>query len=124
MPTKRPPDPQAAQQKRAKRHCSLCKAEGHHCRNCQQTQVPQAPNQAVLPTEPEIPLVQDPLTGHFTKEAGPILSTINWGACTYVIFDVETTGGSRTDDNIIELSAWRQTGLTGSILKKGFLTHR
>jgi DNA polymerase III epsilon subunit-like protein len=32
-------------------------------------------------------------------------SRINWDKCMYVIFDLETTGDSRTDDNIIKIAA-------------------
>jgi DNA polymerase III epsilon subunit-like protein len=30
---------------------------------------------------------------------------IKWEECIYVLFDLKTTGGSRTDDDIIELAA-------------------
>lgn len=33
-----------------------------------------------------------------------ISPNINWDQVCYVLFDLETTGGSRTSDNIIELA--------------------
>jgi DNA polymerase III alpha subunit (gram-positive type) len=60
----------------------------------------------VPPTETEEPLVQDPPTGHLNQPPQQIAATINWSESVYVIFDIETTGGHRTDDDIIELSAW------------------
>ena len=97
MPPKRHPDQQSALNKKSKRHCSTCKAEGHDRRNS---------NRAIPQTGTEIPLVEDHPTGHLNQPTPRIQPTITLDESVYVIFDIETTGGRRTDDDIIELSAW------------------
>jgi hypothetical protein len=46
--------------------------------------------------------VESPPVAQPTPQMTP---RIKWEECIYVLFDLETTGGSRTDDDIIELAA-------------------
>jgi DNA polymerase III epsilon subunit-like protein len=88
-----------------RRKCGNCKAEGHDLRNCPLTCASSARNFAIEGDENENGV------GARSPEAPPkppaptVESTINWDQVCYVLFDLETTGGSRTDDDIIEIAA-------------------
>ena len=89
----------------AKRLCGICKAPGHDRRICPQrpatlvtdvVKVPAEQQNAIIASVPAPPVQQS------TAQKAP---RIKWEECLYVLFDVETTGLSRTGDNIIEIAA-------------------
>jgi len=87
------------------RKCGHCKAEGHDKRNCPVLKAERALNVA-----PEAPVVQH--GGAPTPPEPPIdpvpvqiPTRVDWGKAFYVVFDLETTGGSRVNDDIMEISA-------------------
>jgi Exonuclease len=88
-----------------KRKCGGCGLEGHDRRNCPagpgaaprkaaRKRVVQADGVAEAPQEP-------PLEATVVQEA----STLDWDKVLYVVFDLETTGRSRQQHEIIELAA-------------------
>jgi DNA polymerase III alpha subunit (gram-positive type) len=57
---------------------------------------------------------------HPPAAAAPLVdANVNWDKVCYVLFDLETTGGSRTDDDIIELVAAMVLGPDGIALEDG-----
>jgi DNA polymerase III epsilon subunit-like protein len=88
-----------------KRKCGACGAEGHDCCNCPASpgaakrkaarkQVVEANGVAEAPQEP-------PLVATVVRDA----SILDWDKVLYVVFDLETTGRSRQQHEIIELAA-------------------
>jgi DNA polymerase III epsilon subunit-like protein len=88
-----------------RRKCSNCKGEGHDRRNCPSLRATTASFLA-----PEVATDQNAVGGGAcgpTPGSAVIEATTNlpWDQVLYVLFDLETTGGSRTDDEIIEIAA-------------------
>ena len=88
-----------------RRKCRHCKGEGHDRRNCPSLRPTQVPNSAIGAVEVQNRVVERPsgsLPGSVLRDNS---TEIDWNQVCYVLFDLETTGGSRTDDDIIELAA-------------------
>jgi DNA polymerase III epsilon subunit-like protein len=90
---------------RKRRKCSNCKEEGHDRRNCPLIRVSSATNLAILGDENDNGVEGSASRAPPTAPAPPAVPNVNWDQVYYVLFDLETTGGSRTDDDIIELAA-------------------
>ena len=101
-----------------RRKCGNCKAEGHDRRNCPLIRASSARNLAIKGDENENGVGATSPEAPPTPPAPPVESTINWDQVCYVLFDLETTGGSRTDDDIIEIAAMI-LGPDGSALEDG-----
>jgi DNA polymerase III epsilon subunit-like protein len=94
-----------SEQPRKRRKCSHCKAEGHDRRNCQSLRATQPHISAIGNADTRNGVGGTPPGPIAQPAAAVINSDINWEQVCYVILDLETTGGSRTDDEIIELAA-------------------
>jgi DNA polymerase III alpha subunit (gram-positive type) len=88
-----------------RRKCSNCKGEGHDRRNCPSLRATTATFLAQeLATDQNAvgEGASRPTPGSAVIEA---TTNLPWDQVLYVLFDLETTGGSRTDDEIIEIAA-------------------
>ena len=90
---------------RKRRKCGNCKDEGHDRRNCPLIRVASARNVAADGNENQNGVGGRASRAPPAAAAPPVGATVNWDKVCYVLFDLETTGGSRTDDDIIELAA-------------------
>jgi DNA polymerase III epsilon subunit-like protein len=101
-----------------RRKCGNCKEEGHDCRNCPLIHEASARNLAADGHDNQNgvggPVSQAPSAA----AAPPVHANVNWDKVCYVLFDLEMTGGSRTDDDIIKLAAMI-LGLDGIALEDG-----
>ena len=88
-----------------RRKCGHCKGEGHDRRTCPAIRPTHARNLAIGADENQNGVGGRPLQPPPGPTAPPVDHGINWDQVCYVLFDLETTGGSRTDDDIIELAA-------------------
>jgi len=90
---------------RAKRLCGICKTSGHDRRNCPRRN-PTLNTEVVLIADGNQNGVNTMVVPPPVDQPTPqIFPKMNWGECMYVILDLETTGGSRLDDDIIEIAA-------------------
>ncbi|KAG7349337.1 hypothetical protein IV203_011934 [Nitzschia inconspicua] len=78
--------------------------EGHDRRNCPALRATQAINLAIPAVENRNGVDGGPSSLPIGATMQEISPNINWDQVCYVFFDLETTGGSRTSDNIIELA--------------------
>ena len=88
-----------------RRKCGHCQGEGNDRCTCPAIQPTQARNLAMGSDENQNGVGGRPLQPPPGPTAPPVDDVINWDQVCYVLFDLETTGGSRTDDDIIELAA-------------------
>jgi DNA polymerase III epsilon subunit-like protein len=87
------------------RKCGNCKEEGHDCSNCPLILcVASARNLAADGHENQNGVGGSASRAPPADVAPPVDAIVNWDKVCYVLFDLETTGGSRTDDNIVELA--------------------
>jgi hypothetical protein len=88
-----------------RRKCANCKQVGHNRRTC--TAAPAEPTVGAIANTPRNRngVVATPSTAPYavTPVADP--SYINWDHALYVIFDLETTGRSRSKSEIVEIAA-------------------
>jgi Exonuclease len=88
-----------------RRKCGHCKGEGHDRRNCPAVRLTLAHNLAIGAVEDQNGVGAEQSEPPPAPAALENSTPINWDEVCYVLFDLETTGGSRTDDDIIELAA-------------------
>ncbi|KAG7373225.1 DNA polymerase III PolC [Nitzschia inconspicua] len=91
----------SAEQLPKRRKCGHCNREGHYRRTCPDLQGTQEDNN----DNTETVLVGGQLGPPSESAMQEIDYEINWDQVCYVLFDLQTTGGSRTDEDIIELAA-------------------
>ena len=77
--------------------CGVCGQTGHDRRNCPQRANEAPGNQNALPTSAPV--------ANTTAAAQDISTLVSWDSCYYVVFDLETTGFSRTRNEIIQIGA-------------------
>ncbi|KAG7353873.1 exonuclease [Nitzschia inconspicua] len=94
-----------SQQPPKRRKCGACKGVGHDRRNCPALRATKANNLAIPAVENRNGLDGGPSRLPIGATMPEIIPNINWDKVCYVLFDLETTGGSRTKDDIIELAA-------------------
>jgi len=94
-----------ASQPRKPRRCGVCGAEGHHKRICPVARAQQANNLAILDSDNQNAGAGGPSGTQIEVPPPQNVNTINWDKVCYILFDLETTGGSRTDEDIIQISA-------------------
>jgi DNA polymerase III alpha subunit (gram-positive type) len=85
--------------------CGNCKEEGHDRRNCPLIRVASARNLAADGHENQNGVGGSASRAPPADAAPPVDANVNWDKVCYILFDLETTGGSRTDDDIIKLAA-------------------
>lgn len=112
VPPEEPPQP------RKKRLCGSCKAPGHDRRNCPLKNASRVSEVVEVPVDPQNVVVASPFPTPVPRPRLQIPPRIDWDECMYVLFDLETTGGSRSDDDIIELAAML-VGPDGVMLEDG-----
>jgi DNA polymerase III epsilon subunit-like protein len=88
-----------------RRKCGHCRGEGHDRRNCPGLRPTDAGILAIGAVENRNGVAGRPSRPPNAPTAPHVPNDINWEQVCYVLFDLETTGGSRTDDDIIELAA-------------------
>lgn len=88
-----------------RRKCGFCKGEGHDRRNCPSLRPIQANISAIGDDQNQNGVGAGPSRPTPAPTVAATHSNINWDRVCYVLFDLETTGGSRTDDDIIEIAA-------------------
>ncbi|KAG7354197.1 PolC-type DNA polymerase III [Nitzschia inconspicua] len=88
-----------------RRKCGACKGDGHDRRNCPALRATQAENLAIPAVDNRNGVDGGPSRLPIGATMPEIIPNINWDKVCYVLFDLETTGGSRTKDDIIELAA-------------------
>jgi DNA polymerase III epsilon subunit-like protein len=89
---------------RKRRKCGNCKEEGHDRRNCPLIRAASARNLAADSNKNQNGVGGSASWAPPAAVAPPVAAHVNWDKVCYVLFDLETTGGSRTDDGIIELT--------------------
>ena len=95
-PRDAPPPTDAPPAKKSR--CGSCGGFNHDRRNCPVSRIANPPvNQPDVAAAPPLP----PLTVTAVRDP----TFINWEHVMYVVFDLETTGGSRRKNEIIELAA-------------------
>jgi len=88
---------------RAKQVCGICKTPGHDRRNCPEQGPTLATQVLQIPVDAQNRFIERVLQPPALQPTPQMAPRINWDECMYVLFDLETTGGSRTDDNIIKI---------------------
>jgi DNA polymerase III alpha subunit (gram-positive type) len=84
--------------------CGNCKEEEHDCRNCPLIHVASARNLAANGNENQNGVGRIASWAPLATAAPLVVANVNWDKVCNFLFDLETTGGSRTDDDIIELA--------------------
>jgi len=87
------------------RKCGHCKGTGHDKRNCPVLKALAASNLAVGAVGEGTVATATPTALVTTTQTLQSDANINWDKVCYVLFDLETTAGARSDQDIIEISA-------------------
>jgi DNA polymerase III epsilon subunit-like protein len=118
MATNLPLPPVPAPATRPQRLCGNCKAPGHDRRNCPLLIRSRVTEVVEIPINNQNAVVASPFRTPAAHPTPPTPPLIIWEQCIYVLLDLETTGGSRSDDDIIELAAML-VGPDGVMLEDG-----
>ncbi|KAG7372148.1 hypothetical protein IV203_018291 [Nitzschia inconspicua] len=81
-----------------RRKCGACKGARHDRRNCPALRATKANNLAIPAVENRNGVDGGPSRLPIGATMPEITPNINWDQLCYVLFDLETTGGSRTKD--------------------------
>jgi DNA polymerase III epsilon subunit-like protein len=90
---------------RKQQKCGNCKEEGHDRRNCPLICAASATNLAANGNKNQNGVGGSASRAPPAAAAPLVVANVNWDKVCYLLFDLERTGGSRTDDDIIELAA-------------------
>ncbi len=90
---------------RRRRLCGICKAAGHDRRNCPDRPAIVVPEVVEIAVNNQNAVTESVVPPPAAQPAPPMAPRVNWEECLYVLFDLETTGLSRDNDDIIEFAA-------------------
>jgi hypothetical protein len=88
-----------------RRKCAICKQVGHNRRTCTAVPAEQAVGAITNTPRNRNGVVANPSTNPYAVTPVADSSYINWDHALYVIFDLETTGRSKSKSEIVKLVA-------------------